>query len=60
MLKVHKSNPRSKKILVEKKREKERTNEEERHVSGQEMRFFGGRVVRFKKAEKTDVLGRSE
>ena len=45
---------------MEKKREKERTNEEERHVSGQEMRFFGGRVVRFKKAEKTDVLGRSE
>ena len=39
-------------------RRNERTKE--RHVSGQEMRFFGGRVVRFKKAEKTDVLGRSE
>jgi len=36
-----------------------RTNERtERHVSGQEMRIFGGRVC-FKKAE-TDVLGRSE
>lgn len=43
---------------MEKKRENERTNE--RHVSGQEMRIFGGRVIRFKKAEKTDVLGRSE
>lgn len=31
-----------------------RTNE--RHVSGQEMRFGGG-VIRFKKGEKTDVLG---
>ena len=41
---------------MEKKRENERTNE--RHVSGQEMRIFGGRVC-FKKAE-TDVLGRSE
>ena len=40
---------------------KVRTNErtKERHVSGQEMRIFGGRVC-FKKAEKTDVLGRSE
>lgn len=41
---------------MEKKRENERTKE--RHVSGQEMRIFGGRVC-FKKAE-TDVLGRSE
>ena len=41
---------------MEKKRENERTNE--RHVSGQEMRIFGGRVC-FKKAE-TDVRGRSE
>lgn len=48
-------------FLRSRRKEKKRENErkKERHVSGQEMRFFGGRVIRFKKAE-TDVLGRSE
>ena len=43
---------------VRNERTKERQNKNV--AGGQEMRFFGGRVVRFKKAEKTDVLGRRE